>query len=89
MEASVGGFAVGIAAGCVARKFELLNSFRGVVTRDCRDHPYDRSGHMVYLSPPLLDLSTAGVEFVTVLVKGLKLSGLSPVEAVEGKLPES
>ena len=37
----------------------------------------------------LLDLSTAGVEFVTVLAKGLKLSGLNPVEAVEGKLPES
>ena len=34
-------------------------------------------------------LSTAGVEFVTVLVKRLKLSGLNPVEAVEGKLPES
>ena len=52
IEASVGGFAVGIAAGCVARKFELLNSFRGVVTCDCRDHLYDRSRQMVYLSPP-------------------------------------
>ena len=89
IEASVGGFAVGIAAGCVARKFELLNSFRGVVTCDCRDHLYDRSGHGLPLASALLDLSTAGVEFVTVLVKGLKLSGLTPVEAVEGKLPES
>jgi len=37
----------------------------------------------------LLDLSTAGVEFVTVLVKGLKLSGLTPAEAVEGILLKS
>ncbi len=34
-------------------------------------------------------LSTAGVEFVTVLAKGLKLSGLAPVEAVEGILFKS
>jgi hypothetical protein len=32
---------------------------------------------------------TVGVEFVTVLVKGLKLSGLAPVEAVEGILFKS
>ena len=32
---------------------------------------------------------TVGVEFVTVLASGLKLSGLSPVEAVEGILLKS
>ena len=53
-------------------------------------HLYDRSKNKWSTSRlRLLDLSTAGVEFVTVLVKGLKLSGLNPVEAVEGKLPES